>query len=74
MPGKDGKGPLSFGGGGVARQSRRGSGRGKMGGSVSAGPGGFCECPQCGTKVPHKPGQPCYALRCPQCGAAMARA
>ena len=42
MPGRDGTGLVGPGGGGdLNRQSRRGVGRGRMGGSASAGPGGF---------------------------------
>ena len=70
MPGRDGKGPLGSGG---SRLGRR-SGKGKMGGPAGAGPGGFCECPNCGTKLPHQVGQPCYEIKCPQCGTAMVRA
>lgn len=74
MPGRDGTGPMGSGGGGKGRQSRRGSGTGRMGGSASAGPGGYCECPNCGTKTPHQTGQPCSSQKCPQCGSAMVRA
>jgi len=55
-----------FGGG-------RGGGRGRMGGPRSAGPGGSCVCPQCGHKVPHKVGTPCYQMECPKCGTRMTR-
>lgn len=72
MPGKDGTGQR--GSGGVfGRQSGRRSGRGRIGGSA-AGPGGFCICHNCGTKTPHQFGQPCYGVKCPQCGSAMVRA
>lgn len=74
MPGKDGTGPLGSGGGRLGRQSGRRSGRGKLQGSAGAGPGGFCQCPNCGTKTPHQVGQPCYEVKCPQCGTAMIRA
>jgi hypothetical protein len=51
------------------------AGRGaRMGGSrAGAGPGGNCVCPNCGEKVPHKQGIPCFDLKCPKCGARMAR-
>jgi len=56
------------------RSSGRGGGRGMgRGGGAGAGPGGSCICPQCGTKVPHQPGVPCFQVKCPQCGANMVR-
>jgi len=48
-----------------------GSRRGEK--ATGAGPGGDCLCPQCGTRVPHQPGNPCYNIICPQCGASMVR-
>lgn len=71
MPRGDGTGPLGMGGG--QGRGRGGRGRGRMGGPLSAGPGGFCVCPQCGHKEPHKIGTPCVQQKCPQCGTAMAR-
>jgi len=53
--------------------SGRGGGRGRMGGPRSAGPGGACVCPQCGQKVPHKIGTPCYEMTCPKCGTRLTR-
>ena len=47
-------------------------GRGRMGG-FGLGPGGECVCPQCGTRIPHQRGAPCYEHRCPKCGQAMTR-
>jgi len=45
-----------------------------MGGNrPGAGADGNCVCPNCGTKVPHQRGVPCYSLACPQCGAKMVR-
>ncbi|RKY37997.1 MAG: hypothetical protein DRP76_05040 [Candidatus Omnitrophota bacterium] len=50
-------------------------GRGRMGGNrPGAGPSGFCVCPNCGTKIPHQRGVPCYSISCPKCGARMMRA
>jgi predicted Fe-Mo cluster-binding NifX family protein len=51
-------------GGGRRRRFRGGSGRGG---------GGRCLCPACGHAVPHAQGIPCVEVRCPECGAAMAR-
>ena len=71
MPFGDGTGPR----GQRLGTGRRGlrPGRGIMGGR-GAGPGGYCVCPNCQSRVPHnQPGNPCYAIRCPECGAAMVR-
>jgi len=52
----------------------RGGGRGRMGGTKpGAGPGGYCICPNCGHKVPHQVGVPCYQMSCPKCGTRMVR-
>ena len=54
---------------GLGNRSSGGGGRGiGRGGGAGAGPGGSCVCPQCGTKVPHQPGIPCFQVKCPQCG------
>jgi predicted Fe-Mo cluster-binding NifX family protein len=37
------------------------------------GPGGFCQCPACGIKVPHEQGIPCMQVKCPRCGQVMER-
>lgn len=52
---------------------RRGRGRGRMGGGVAAGPGGFCVCPSCGYRTTHVRGTPCYQQTCPKCGSRMTR-
>ena len=70
MPRGDGTGP-SGRGPGNRTGSRRGS-RGR-GDGLGAGPGGSCICPDCGEKVPHQQGVPCYEQRCPKCGIAMTR-
>ncbi|MBM4430738.1 MAG: hypothetical protein FJ026_10400 [Chloroflexi bacterium] len=51
----------------------QGRGPGRMGGSKAAGPGGFCVCPNCRTRIPHQAGQPCYQAKCPQCGTTLVR-
>jgi hypothetical protein len=60
---------------GQGRGGGRGGGRGpgRMGGTKAAGPGGYCVCPNCGHKVPHPVGQPCYQTNCPKCGTQMIR-
>lgn len=55
-------------------QGRNTTGRGRMGGPLSAGPAGNCLCPVCGHQQPHERGAPCVTLQCPKCGAAMVRA
>lgn len=67
--GPEGMGPMT--GRGLGRGQN--SGRGRMGGPFSAGPGGDCVCPECGATVVHKIGQPCSAVKCPKCGARMTR-
>ena len=47
-------------------QSRRNKGEG-------LGSGGYCMCPKCGGRIPHRSGFPCQNERCPACGAKMLR-
>jgi len=71
MPRGDGTGPY---GQGPGTGKGMGMGRGWMGGNrPGAGPSGNCVCPNCGTRVPHQVGVPCYNLSCPKCGAKMIR-
>jgi hypothetical protein len=61
-------------GSGRGQGGGQGRGRGRMGGNrPSAGPGGYCICPNCGEKVVHQQGVPCYSVNCPKCGAKMMR-
>ena len=71
MPRGDGTGPAGQEPG-TGRGLGRGGGRGRMGGQ-STGPGGKCVCPNCGTKVDHRVGVPCYEVNCPKCGTRMVR-
>ncbi len=48
-----------------------GPGRGQRGGK---GPQGECICPNCGFRIPHKRGIPCFEEKCPKCGTTMVRA
>jgi hypothetical protein len=58
---------------GQGRGQGEGRGPGRMGGPKAAGPGGNCVCTNCGHKVPHKAGEPCYDVKCPKCGGQMMR-
>ena len=75
MPRGDGTGPYGQGPG-TGRGMGRGAGvgRGRMGGNrPGAGPSGGCVCPNCGARLSHGAGVPCYDLKCPSCGAKMVR-
>ena len=37
------------------------------------GTGGFCVCPKCAYRAPHKRGTPCQEERCPKCKAKLLR-
>ena len=37
------------------------------------GPGGICWCPQCGFKLQHLFGEPCFTRRCERCGSRLLR-
>ena len=50
-----------------------GRGLGRMGGGQAAGPDGFCVCPECGQKVKHVAGKPCYDQKCPKCNTPLIR-
>lgn len=50
-----------------------GRGRGRQPYGFGLGPEGECVCPQCGTKVSHQRGIPCYKQSCPKCGTSMTR-
>jgi hypothetical protein len=71
MPRGDGTGPTGAGPG-TGRGLGRGGGRGRMGGT-GAGPQGYCVCPNCGKKMEHQIGVPCYDMQCPDCGTNMVR-
>jgi hypothetical protein len=58
---------------GGGRGSRSGGGRGRMGGGKAAGPAGYCVCTNCGHRVKHVAGKPCFELKCPKCGTLMTR-
>jgi predicted amidophosphoribosyltransferase len=40
---------------------------------LGIGPNGFCVCPKCEVKIPHRAGTPCRDEKCPNCGAKMVR-
>ncbi len=73
MPRGDGTGPA---GGGFGQGMGRGAGQGRgrfSGNRQGAGPGGVCICPNCGERIKHQPGMPCYSLKCPKCGTNLVR-
>ena len=62
----------------MVQPSRRGFGQGRglggrMGGPLSAGPGGVCKCPKCGHEESQARGQPCMSRKCSKCGNLMVR-
>ncbi|HMM70067.1 MAG TPA: hypothetical protein PKD08_06180 [Gudongella oleilytica] len=73
MPRGNGTGPAGSGSGSGFGRGQAGAGGGRMGGPLSAGPDGYCECPKCGTRVGHGRGEPCSSIKCPNCGTPMAR-
>ncbi len=60
-------------GSGGGSSSRRGGGRGRMGGPKAAGPNGYCICTKCGHRIKHVAGKPCIQQKCPKCGTQMTR-
>jgi len=58
--------------GGKFRMLGRGR-RGQQAGGFGLGPGGECLCLNCGAKISHQRGVPCYEQKCPKCGQAMTR-
>jgi len=57
----------------IGRGQGSDGGRGRQRGGFGLGPSGECVCPQCGKRISHKRGIPCYEQRCPKCGAPMTR-
>jgi NAD-dependent SIR2 family protein deacetylase len=41
--------------------------------SQGMGPMGYCICPKCNYKTPHRRGIPCQEEKCPRCGTKMLR-
>ncbi|MDX9958823.1 MAG: hypothetical protein AB7T74_16890 [Clostridia bacterium] len=80
MPRGDGTGPAGGGGPGTGRGGGAGGGRGTMTGGGRGrnsggafGPGGYCICLGCNTRIAHNPGVSCTDLKCPNCGRPMIR-
>jgi hypothetical protein len=72
MPRGDRTGPRGQGPKTGRGMGQGGGERGRFGGSA-AGPGGDCICPNCGERVSHQTGIPCFEQKCPKCGAIMTR-
>jgi hypothetical protein len=68
-----GSGRGSGEGSGQGSDRRSGQGRGGKNKGGAFGPGGYCVCAKCGTKVPHERGVKCTTLKCPDCGKTMIR-
>lgn len=58
---------------GAGRGMGRGGGRGRGRCGGSYGPSGYCLCPKCGYRTPHKQGIPCPEMKCPECGRPLVR-
>jgi hypothetical protein len=41
--------------------------------NAAGGPGGFCVCPECGSRKQHERGIPCSQVHCPACHSSMTR-
>lgn len=71
MPRGDGTGPTGRGpetGRSIGQGGRRG--RNNRG---AYGPGGYCICLGCNTRIVHQPGVSCTDMKCPNCGRTMIR-
>ena len=56
-----------------AEETKKARGEGQGNGGEPQGDGGadICECPECGTTIPHEKGVPCSDVKCPECGTVM---
>ena len=50
-----------------------GGGSGSWEQRPGSGPGGECVCLECQKVLPHRRGQPCNKIKCPDCGRVMTR-
>ena len=74
MPGGDRTGPPGQGLGQAGRGMGKSGSKGRLNGNrYGVGPSGDCICPQCGARLSHQRGIPCYSVKCPKCQAKMAR-
>jgi hypothetical protein len=69
MPQRNNQNPIKSGG----PQSQGGVPHGGGGSSAHPSGGNMAHCPACKAEVPPKPGFRLSALKCPKCGASMAK-
>lgn len=57
----------------IGRGGGQGRGNCGLGSPRGQNKSGICLCPSCGKNMPHERGNPCFEIKCPECGTAMTR-